>query len=182
MDESSRTEAPARHAMAADDGWCLEKNSWAFHRSAFRILGHPLAFGEYGHLRRQISSGEAELLRFGDQGGLYRTRLRDGTVLDVLARARKTKKGVWHTLTLAMRPGGRPRSVARPAPVPPTPPVVEVPAPPPPASIRRSSTLTLGSAASSAAEVLAARMQPKPLPPRLGHAPVQKSARAQAPR
>ncbi len=50
MDESSSTEAPARPAMAADNGWCLEKNSWAF-----RVLGHPLAFGEYAHLRRHIS-------------------------------------------------------------------------------------------------------------------------------
>jgi len=178
MSDSTSTAVPTQ-ATGPDDGWCLEKQSWPFHRSAFRILGRPLPYAEYSHLRRQIAAGEAELLRFGDEGGVYRTRLRDGAELDVLARTVRGKK-LWHTLIRAMRPGGKPRAVASPAPVtvaPPLPParapeLAPVQAPPPP--IRRASTLTL--AAPNAAEALAARLRPKTPPPRLDREPVQKLA------
>jgi len=184
MSESSSTQARAPHEATEDDGWYLDKSSWAFHRSAFRILGHPLAFGEYGHLRRQISSGQAELLRFGQEGGLYRARLRDGTVLDVLARTGKAKgqgNKVWYALTQAMRPAGKPRAVPPSAPPPAPAPAIRVsspvppaPAPLPPEPIRRPSTLTLGTSARTAVELLAARLQPKPPPPRLESGPAQK--------
>jgi hypothetical protein len=154
MSESSSTEDRSPHPTTEDDGWSLEKGSWGFHRSAFRILGQPLPFGEYGYLRRQIGSGEAELLRFGDQGGLYRVRLRDGTVLDVLATAAKKRKGrkAWHILMRAYSPRRRPRAVVSavvsPAPVaveavaePPPAPPVAAPPPAPPEPLRRASTL-----------------------------------------
>jgi hypothetical protein len=83
MSESSSNAARMPRDVTEEDGWCLEKRSWAFHRSAFRALGRPMAFGEYTYIRRQIGWGKAELLQFGSRDRLYRTRLPDGTVLDV---------------------------------------------------------------------------------------------------
>jgi hypothetical protein len=189
MSESSSTEGHTPHPTTEDDGWALERSSWQFHRSAFRILGQPLPFGEYGYLRRQIGSGEAELLRFGDQGGLYRVRLRDGTVLDVLASTAKRGKKAWHILMRAYSPRRAPRAVASPVPIaveavaaaPPAPPVAAPPAPPEP--LRRASTLSLGPSARTAAEVLAARLQPKAPPPRLESVPaLQKQTLKPAPK
>jgi hypothetical protein len=181
MSESSSPADGAPRHPTETDGWFLPKDSWGFHRSAFRLLGRPLAFGEYTLLRGQITWGQAELLRFGGREGVYRVRLRDGAVLDVLARTYKRKADgkVWHTLMRAMRPQSKPRSVAPSASAPeaaaplPTPPVA-IPLPPP-EPIRRASTLSLGPSARTAAEILAARLQPKPPPPRLESIPTKKA-------
>jgi hypothetical protein len=184
MSESSSNAARMPRDVTEEDGWCLEKRSWAFHRSAFRALGRPMAFGEYTYIRRQIGWGKAELLQFGSRDRLYRTRLPDGTVLDVLVLTTKAKKGkkVWHQMTRAIRPGDKRQGVAvpvspKPAPAPPE------PVPPPelvPAPILRTPLLTLGPNSARAAEVLAARLQPKPAPPRLASTPAPKSAPTKA--
>jgi hypothetical protein len=149
-----------------------------------------LAYGEYGHIRRQIRFGEAEFLcPDGHSGrlGFYRVQLFDGTALDVLAW-KWTRKGHGKNprnqgceLKLAMPPLDERRAAPTPpppAPAPPEPAVPTAPEPPPP-PVLRASTLTFGMSAPSAAEVLAARLRPKPLPPRAESAPVPKAARAQ---
>jgi hypothetical protein len=74
MSESSSPADGAPRHPTETDGWFLPKDSWGFHRSAFRLLGRPLAFGEYTLLRGQITWGQAELLRFGGRDGVYRVR------------------------------------------------------------------------------------------------------------
>jgi len=168
MDDPTSTKVPTQ-AAAPDDGWCLEKRSWAFHRSVWRKLGKRLEFGEYGFIRKQITSGEAELLRFGSRQEFYRVRLRDNTVVEIMAIKYPAKKP-WYDLRQFIKVVPQSRQfVPAPAPLPVSfvaPPIAEVPEPPP-APPPRSNVLTLGAKSPTAADILAARLRPKPLPPRI---------------
>jgi hypothetical protein len=172
--------------IPVNEVWYLDQSSWPFHRSVWRTIGRCLEYGEYAHLKRQIRKGEAEQL--GDRGGLYRVALRDGTLIKVVVATWSSKRTgpqvryynllrVWYPgraessapketpPTAVPEPPGCPWIASTP---PPEPPVAPSPPPPPPPSppVLRASTLTLGSKAGSAAELLADRLRPTPLPPR----------------
>jgi hypothetical protein len=174
--------------MPVNEVWCLDQSSWPFHRSVWRAIGRCLEYGEYAHLKRQIRKGEAEQL--GDRGGLYRVALRDGTLIKVVVAtwsSKRTGSRVRNYDLLRVWYPGRAESSSRtetpPAPMPeppPSPPIASAPPPEPPAAppsspppppapaptVLRASTLTLGPKAATAAELLADRLRPTPLPPR----------------
>ncbi len=170
-----------REQRAAEDGWFLAKPSWPFHRSVWRAIGRALECGEYSSLLSQIRRGQAELLRFGDQGALYRVALRDGTSAEVLVRERRRpeRKPMYDLLSMPPRRRAKmPKhedAPPAPPPAPCPPPLVAsppLPEPPPaPATAPRASTLTLGAKTTDAAELLAERLRPKPPPPRAEKAP-----------
>jgi hypothetical protein len=57
--------APIESAEPNDDfptGWCLERNSWHFHRRFYAIFRRPMRRGEYSHLLWQIRRRTAEHL------------------------------------------------------------------------------------------------------------------------
>ncbi len=69
MSESSSNATRVPRDVTEEDGWCLEKRRWAFHRSAFRALGRPR--GEPSRLRRleSIRRHVAVEARPGDHAG-----------------------------------------------------------------------------------------------------------------
>lgn len=169
-----------RAQVTAEDGWFLAKRSWRFHRSIWRKVGRTLEFGEYAAMLHQIRSGQAELIRFGDQGALYRVTLRDGTTLQIRVWDKLLKNGkrFLDLIDVHARQPAKP-PVPQPEVAPPSPPWPPPPPPPQPALVLRASTLTLGAKASDAAGLLADRLRPVTPPPRLEKpAPTAKKKRA----
>jgi hypothetical protein len=192
MEMSGVSETPAEDPVKipVDNVWYLARRSWPFHRSVWRAIGRCLEYGEYTGMVRQIRKEEAELLRFGDQGAVYRVALRDGTRIEIVVKAWPCKHrgpgGQNYDLRRVLHPApAKPSTPKKKSLAPPSVPVPEPslpiasapppelpaapPPPPPPAPtppVLRASTLTLGTKAGSAAELLAERMRPTPLPPR----------------
>jgi len=135
--------------------------------------------------------GKAELLRFGDQGSLYRAALHDGKPVYILVREypHKGKNAQAYHLVKVVPPPPKKPAKARPVlvpeaarepesqaalepaifapPEPAPPPPAPPPLPPPPARPLGPTTLTLGTQADDAAKLLADRLRPKPPPPRV---------------
>jgi len=171
MTHSATSSVPAADTGLADSvrlGWRLDKPSWPFHRSIFKLIGRALEFGEYTSIRGQIEHGAAELIQFGDDGYRWRAVLRDGAAVDVIAMLRQ--RGSWRgwDLLRAARPlHDKPQQIeaiavapAEPAPPPPPqaapPEPVPAPAAPPAAPPIRPSTLALGA---RSAALLAQRLR-----------------------
>ena len=190
------TETEEPKGLTAENGWVLRRPSWPFHRSLWKTLGRAMEFGEFKSLLTQIRDGRARLLRFGDQGSLYRVALRDGMQIQVLVRQRavkgkdapeydliqvvplppkkkanagkapaRKKPRKLDTATQPEAPSPPPPDL--PAPPDTSPPPLPLPAPPQPAPPVRTSMLTLGTRAGDAAKLLAERLRPTPLPPRV---------------
>lgn len=164
--------------------WMLPRDSWEFHRSIWRVLGRTLDHGEYSFIVGQIRAGAPELPTSNPRGALYQVSTRDAAPLAVLAHVAAGKNGrpwvrlLWarrdRTAAPAAEESASPRPDAKPAKAPrsPKPPAAVVPPPVPPVRLRPTTpnTLTLGPRTGTAAEILAARLAPRPAPPRSARA------------
>lgn len=54
--------AVPEHASGPEDGWCLSRSSYRFHKSFHRKTGRPPGFGEYTRLKRCFRKNKATII------------------------------------------------------------------------------------------------------------------------